>query len=536
VNSYVPSLEVWELASQFCNGEIESDAAAHLSALLRQDATLKAWFVGYMNLHAQLQWEHRARRESSLTILPTENLEHDAVLAKSLAEATSISEVSANPQVILPAETVESRRRMADWIRLPNASPAMWMFVVSITAAFWIAVFIALSPRLRSQHELLTTTLPSDSGSVPSEQGIATLIDAQNCQWEASSPRVGDAFPRGSLTLKSGVAQVSFSSGVRATIEGPSKFELVGPAELDLQLGRIVASVPAAAIGFAVSTPVARIVDLGTEFGVETDDKGATEVQVFKGKVELRPSSKLENPKLFGAVTTLTAGEARRIEVDDATKKVVVRKINASPNRFAQPTNVSKSHPLAAAALASSEGARERGREANNLVNGRGLARGKHTNVADGTMWHAAYGKVKGEFVLFDLFRPCRIESMKVWNYNEAVHTGGQFINLFEERGLEQADIYVSATGKGDPISQPQEWRLVIENQKFALADGTADYSSPSTIPLGNVEARFAAIVIDARHHPERIPPDGSRWECVGLSEVQFFGERVPPQKSSKQN
>ena len=499
--------------SRLFDGTLADADAVQLAQVLAEDGDAYALYMRLTALDVALEWSFGSRSERDFS----------GTGAALMAVPGNISS-SDQPKFVASDKTrstpTPSWRRGSLFSR-----PAL--YYATLVALCFYGSFAIVAWNIRPGQ--LSSDVAGNSASV------AVVRDAADVQWAKNTPSKlteSSILSGEPLKIDSGTIELELNTGTKLVVEGPADWSVDGRNSVSLRAGKLIARVPVNALGFTVQTPIAKIVDLGTEFGVETDDKGATEVQVFKGKVELRPSSKLENPKLFGAVTTLTAGEARRVEVDDATKNVVVHKINSSPNRSAQQAKVSKSRPLAAAAFASSEGARERGRETNNLVNGSGLARGKHTNVADGTMWHAAYGKVKGEFVLFDLFRPCRIESMKVWNYNEGVHPNGDLIKLYEERGVAQADIYVSATGKGDPISQPREWQLVVENRKFALANGTPHYSSPDVIPLGNVEARSAAIVVDSRHHPERT----SIYDCVGLSEVQFFGERLPPKESLKRN
>jgi hypothetical protein len=67
--------------------------------------------------------------------------------------------------------------------------------------------------------------------------------------------------------------------------------------------------VSAGAHGFAVQTPSARVVDLGTEFGVVVDAAGASETHVLRGTVECTPTQ-------GGNPTRLAAGQAARVDAD----------------------------------------------------------------------------------------------------------------------------------------------------------------------------------------------------------------------------
>jgi hypothetical protein len=54
-----------------------------------------------------------------------------------------------------------------------------------------------------------------------------------------------------------------------------------------LRYGKIYAIVPQGAIGFSVNTSSSRIIDLGTEFGIEATARGDTYLHVMKGKTTL---------------------------------------------------------------------------------------------------------------------------------------------------------------------------------------------------------------------------------------------------------
>jgi ferric-dicitrate binding protein FerR (iron transport regulator) len=90
------------------------------------------------------------------------------------------------------------------------------------------------------------------------------------------------------LNLIEGRALVTFVSGAQIVLEGPTQMRLDSPMATELAGGRITASVPTQAIGFSVSSPMARFVDLGTEFTLNQDvDKGFV-LQVFDGLVEVQ--------------------------------------------------------------------------------------------------------------------------------------------------------------------------------------------------------------------------------------------------------
>jgi hypothetical protein len=140
-------------------------------------------------------------------------------------------------------------------------------------------------------HARLTAT---DSQDVAVSGGfVATLTACDNCRWGDTTLSTERAarLKAGQLDLQQGVAEVTFDCGARIVLEGPALLTLENSTRASLAIGRIVAHVPPAARGFTVAAPSVTVVDLGTEFGLDVDAAGTAEVQVFQGKVELRPNA-----------------------------------------------------------------------------------------------------------------------------------------------------------------------------------------------------------------------------------------------------
>jgi hypothetical protein len=91
------------------------------------------------------------------------------------------------------------------------------------------------------------------------------------------------------LRLMSGLAHLEFYSGARIILQGPSKFTPTGPAGGKLESGRLTGKVDGGK--FQLTTPTAKVIDLGTEFGVTVGPSTDTDVCVFDGEVEVRPDS-----------------------------------------------------------------------------------------------------------------------------------------------------------------------------------------------------------------------------------------------------
>src|SRR6185436_11888538 len=141
---------------------------------------------------------------------------------------------------------------------------------------------------------------------------VAILIQSASARfYGAGEPlRVGsEIVPLREYPLKSGRAELRFRNGVTAIVEGPAVFDVRDEMRLHVTYGKCSVHVAPGAEGFAVETPLTRIVDRGTRFAVEVDEAGETEVQVVQGKAEVQPPS--------AAPTMLTQGDGRRFTVAD---------------------------------------------------------------------------------------------------------------------------------------------------------------------------------------------------------------------------
>jgi hypothetical protein len=118
---------------------------------------------------------------------------------------------------------------------------------------------------------------------------VATLADSLNAKWEVTGQMIqnGDRFviKSDSLSLQAGIAKLVFDNGSIIVLEGPAKFQILAEEQIHLNYGRLYAAVSAHAVGFIVSTANSKIIDLGTEFGIQQNIDGDMEIHVLKGHV-----------------------------------------------------------------------------------------------------------------------------------------------------------------------------------------------------------------------------------------------------------
>lgn len=137
------------------------------------------------------------------------------------------------------------------------------------------------------------------------DRTVATLVEAEGCRWSGSElpTTEGARLPPGKLSLIGGMATLEFDSGARVIIEAPTTLEVRSDMECRLISGSLVGDVPESAHGFTVWAPDLEIVDLGTRFGVSSNQFGKSHVMVFDGEVEVTKSGET-------TATSLTEGKS----------------------------------------------------------------------------------------------------------------------------------------------------------------------------------------------------------------------------------
>lgn len=125
--------------------------------------------------------------------------------------------------------------------------------------------------------------------------GCAILTSVVNAEWLGDAPpmRTGDTLNAGTLKLACGYAQIEFFSGATLLLEGDAELEIVSPWEAICHSGKARVRVPPPARGFQLHAPGMRLVDLGTEFGVQVNPEDlSSEVHVFEGEVVAHPENR----------------------------------------------------------------------------------------------------------------------------------------------------------------------------------------------------------------------------------------------------
>ncbi|MEO6003382.1 MAG: LamG-like jellyroll fold domain-containing protein [Opitutus sp.] len=180
---------------------------------------------------------------------------------------------------------------------------SVWIAGALAAAACMAIVFLAVGQRFHPDVR---------SPNSKSPVYVARLSAARETKWSGSDSLIpGALLHKGQhLELAKGFAEVTFDSGARVVLEGPTSFVINSAWDSTLTHGTLKASVPPQAIGFRVVNRSVDITDLGTEFTMSANADGITDVLVLKGEVEAAPRSADDQNTIL-----LKESDARRFEV-----------------------------------------------------------------------------------------------------------------------------------------------------------------------------------------------------------------------------
>jgi len=308
-----------DLVDRYCSGLIDDEEFHRLEAHLLHNGAARRYFVEYFHHNTEIHFAIRAKRATA------------AVLNHLRLSAGA------------PQSPAFGRR--------PHATLTRRLGLAGLAAGV-LAVFVGAGLLLRGgTFERFRLGLAGQGK--PSNGNVAWLVNAQNCRWAGTEARPGRDMHAGkSLKLDRGLAEIEFDQGARVILQGPAGLELLSGCKIRLSHGTLTARVPARARGFTVLSPGGRVVDLGTEFGLNVDGAGATTVRVFTGEVEAFPTDR-GGPRDRGV--TIHQDQTARIDgrsVDlksseqEKDRVAYVRSIESPAVLAARSLQLDFSHPL----------------------------------------------------------------------------------------------------------------------------------------------------------------------------------------------
>jgi len=291
-------LELNELCGALADDTLADPRRARLSELLATGEEARRYYVRAMSLSASL---HTYAAETH---------------ADPVAAPSQTSNLKSQITLLL--------RGLLHWRGLGYAAAG---------AAFaTLAIVIALATLRPSPAPATITAAPA----APPAPTVAQITGARDCEW--ATPAIGAAaptenrklktensiipgsrLPQGSqLRLAKGVAEITFDSGARVTLEAPASLDINSAWDATLRSGLLKASVPKEAIGFRVANRTVNIVDLGTEFAMNAATDGTADVRVLQGEVEAAPRGADQDTLLIRKNETMRFAPAGITPIDAA--------------------------------------------------------------------------------------------------------------------------------------------------------------------------------------------------------------------------
>jgi hypothetical protein len=335
--------ELFELLEALCDGAITPDQHERLQDRLATDEAARRLYFDYLDLRLHLrQWQRAslAEQASSNAGLP------DAGSSGPLVIQTSPG---------LPAPFAAPYSQLGGFAFSYVAATLIVGIGLLIGWAYQVS-----TPQSDRQESVRNALRSAVAPSRPESNTllVGRIIGMVDCQW--ADPRTA---PLGSekitlgrrYVLTSGLLEIAYDTGARVILQGPCTYEVESRTSGYLTLGRLTARVEKKGEGgrrkaersetsdhsiaksqiidpsspfplppsafFSVRTPTAIVTDLGTEFGVEVDESGASEAHVYRGKIELRAVDRSDaDPN----TVPLGENESARVELGkDRVAKVV---------------------------------------------------------------------------------------------------------------------------------------------------------------------------------------------------------------------
>ncbi|MDE0739925.1 MAG: FecR domain-containing protein [Planctomycetota bacterium] len=292
----------YDLAHRYLDGELDPAELGEFNELLRARPELREAFAALCVRSRMVREIGEPQRQAEIH--------------------TTDSPTGVVSQLKLARDTAQSqgRRGIVPWGRVLAAVAALALVSVVL---FWGFRQPGNTPRFTAEPvDVDSPGSKQGPGQVAKKHYIARLVQVVKAKWGEENPglKKGSRLSAGKIRIESGLAKLRFSSGAKVTLEGPAEYEIISNDLTRLVSGRLSAKIPKSAIGFKVDTPTARVLDLGTAFGVDVDDNGATEVAVFEGEVEVELPGPAESSKGKRLIThgNSVRTEAGAKEINDA--------------------------------------------------------------------------------------------------------------------------------------------------------------------------------------------------------------------------
>jgi hypothetical protein len=260
--------ELHDLLVQSLNGCISDAQTKRLNEIVDNDSLARQYCIDFYFLASSLKRPELYIGTDSSTV-SSENLQQ-------LKHMQELARYEMTAKTVKIPQTVQSEDLAGDVMpaqikRKIFTAPLVTTLILT-AALIFLMIWVRLTP-------------------VSTSKEVATLTDSIKARWSDSTDSItaGTRLVTGytPMVLQEGIVELSFDTTAKVVIEAPAEFYLLTADQMKLNYGKLYAVVPQLAIGFSVNTSNSRVIDLGTEFGVQAGSDGSTQLHVMKGKINL---------------------------------------------------------------------------------------------------------------------------------------------------------------------------------------------------------------------------------------------------------
>jgi hypothetical protein len=286
-----------ELLADHLNGELSPESLIELDGLLAQSAAARGIYWEEVTIHAGLAWNLQGRSAGL-----------EGVVGAAPDTAAAAGGVSTRSQR-------QERLLGPRFFRRSLPLVASLLAVLATCAVVWRAGF---KYGRVAEHEV-------NANSARSMVGTLSPLAADS-HWSFGKPgdtNTMDFFSGETMWLDQGVVELRLTNNTVATLEAPAILQMMSLERARVLKGRFRVTVAKGNEGFAVETPSAEVIDLGTEFSVNVGE-AATDVVVFQGQVDINVTSNRESTAVAGSSSSqrMRMGQGIRVGVDGTLSRV----------------------------------------------------------------------------------------------------------------------------------------------------------------------------------------------------------------------
>jgi len=288
--------ELTTLFNEYANGEISPERLSYLEYLLTENPEARQSYIRFFRVHASLY----------------DTIEHSA---PQQARGTRIAAVEKSCKTTSTYSTYEIPQ-----FALFAAVSAIVLFLIVLPLwGIWLESDKA-SQNLASAPQNVERQSIRSGPAVDRNEPYATVSQMVGVEMASNQSElyVGQGIWSQQFSIKSGLLQIDFLSGVRMILEGDVELNLVSQNQCELLRGTARVYAPQQEKRFVLVTQTATIIDQVSEFGIRVSPSGAAEVHVFDGELEVLARNGNRKTNKLVAGTALAFSETNEVSHKEA--------------------------------------------------------------------------------------------------------------------------------------------------------------------------------------------------------------------------